>query len=109
MFTVDDQQDDEYGTTLPPPDCLYATELQNYLNEHVQMDGNFNLVQWWRANKLKFPALYKLFMKSSFTPASSSTVESEFSYTGLVITDRRSRLLPEHVSDIMVARNDITL
>lgn len=71
------------------------------------MDSQFDVFHWWRANKTKYPTLYLLFKQYSFTPASSSAVESEFSYTGLVITDRRSRLLPQNVSDIMVARNDI--
>lgn len=106
-ITVDDQPDDESETFTLNLASLYAPEFQNYLRDDVQTTS-FDLLQWWQSNKIKYPTLYKLFVMTSFTPASSSAVESEFSYAGLVITDRRCRILTEHVSQIMIARNDIT-
>lgn len=87
---------------------FFAPELQIYLNYKVDLpnDGEFDQKLWWQINKSKFPILYKIFLKYAFVPASSSAVESEFSYTGLIITDRRSRILPEHVNELMIARND---
>lgn len=104
LAECDDQADVPSASN---PASLYAAELQNYLQDDEKMDVEFDLLLWWRCNKAKYPNIYKLFLKTSFTPASSSAVESEFSYTGLVITDRRSNLLPENVCDIMVARNNV--
>lgn len=89
--------------------ACFHFELQLYIAEEIdrtEPDDEFNIKQWWQLKKSKFPTSHKIFMKYFFVPASSSAVESEFSYTGLVITDRRSRILPEHVNDLMVARNN---
>lgn len=84
----------------------YCNQFQNYLDEKITPEANFNLVNWWEAHQQKYPELFKLFLKYSFIPATSSMVESEFSYTGLVINDRRSSLKPQNVNDIMIARNN---
>lgn len=83
----------------------YTSQLQNYLHEKVENDANFNLIHWWESRQEKYPQLFQLFLKFAFIPATSSMVESEFSYSGLVITDRRNRIKPENVNDIMIARN----
>lgn len=62
-------------------------------------------IHWWESRQEKYPQLFQLFLKFAFIPATSSMVESEFSYSGLVITDRRNRIKPENVNDIMIARN----
>lgn len=83
----------------------YTSQLNNYLNEKVVNDDNFDLIDWWESRQEKYPQLFQLFIKYAFIPATSSMVESEFSYTGLVITNRRNRIKPENVNDIMIARN----
>lgn len=85
---------------------MYESELQTYLLEPIEVK-DFELLDWWRVNKKRFPRLHKLFVKCACIPATSSICESEFSYTGMVITDRRSRLLPDNVNNLMVVRNEI--
>lgn len=65
----------------------------------IKCNGAFYQASWWIENENSLPTLFKIFMAHSFVPASSSVVESEFSYTGLVITDRRNRILPENVNE----------
>lgn len=84
----------------------YTNEFNNYVQEIVEKDPNFDLIHWWEGKMEKYPNLFKLFLEYSFIPATSSTCESEFSYTGLVINDRRSQIKPKNVNDLMVARND---
>lgn len=88
---------------------LYASELNKYLDLKITNDSPFDLCRWWLDNKSNFPSLFKIFLRYSFVPASSSVVEAEFSYTGLVITDKRSRISPDNVNELMVARNNLNL
>lgn len=85
----------------------YSNELSNYLAEEIILDQNFSLVTYWEGNLEKYPRLSKMFIKFGFIPATSSSVETEFSYTNLVISDSRNRLIPKNVKDIMVARNSV--
>lgn len=107
MFLISDTLSDCQAT----PDIYYSAheslseELQVYLNSVVTRE--FDLVSWWENNQSRFPRLHKLFVKVAVIPATTSVVESEFSYTGMVITDRRSGLLPDNVNDLMVARNNV--
>lgn len=86
---------------------IYSPELRKYLSMNIKINDEFDLASWWLEQKEQFPFLFKIFMKYSSIPATSSVVESEFSYTGLVINDRRTRLLPENVNELMVARNAV--
>lgn len=88
-----------------PDSRSFTNELESYLDEIVELTKDFSLTDYWQSKREKFPSLFKLFIKYSFIPATSSVAESEFSYTGLIITDRRNRIKPDNVNDIMVARN----
>lgn len=65
----------------------------------------FNLYAWWYAHKDHFPNVFRLFLNTVCTPAASTTAERSFSTTGTIISEKRSRLLPEVVNDIMLLRN----
>lgn len=104
-FSAPSQQDVSSDNSSALQNNLHP-ELQRYLREEVIRCGEFDLSLWWQLNKTKFPTLHRIFLKYSFVPASSSAVESEFSYAGLIITNRRSKILPENVNDLMVARNN---
>lgn len=87
-------------------DSIYSDEFAKYLIEKVQiMKSSLDLRCWWYENRDRFPSLFKLFMKISTIPASSAPSERTFSTAGQIITDRRSALLPNSVSNIMICRN----
>lgn len=83
-----------------------TSELREYINYPIGISDGFDLLDWWANKRNIFPRLHRIFVKYSNIPATSSVCEREFSYTGMVITDRRSRLLPKNVNDLMVARNN---
>lgn len=85
--------------------CSYSIELQKYLTEPVNKTDDFNIVNYWRSKQNLYPNLFTIFIQHSCIPATSSTCESEFSRAGMVITNRRSCILPENVNDLMIARN----
>lgn len=85
---------------------IYSKEFQLYLDEEVGKEG-LDQVKWWETVGFKkFPHLFKLFVKYAFIPATSSIVESEFSFTGMAISNKRCRIKPKNVNDLMVARNN---
>lgn len=82
------------------------TELQSYLNLQIKVNpDNFDIKKWWFDNKHDFPNLARMFSRYSCTPASSAPSERNFSEAGLIITNRRSNLLPTNVSNLIIARN----
>lgn len=86
---------------------LNSNELEHYLDEDVTWHEHFNPIEWWQKKSERYPHLLKLFMKYSFIPASSSVYETEFSYTGEVVSDKRNRVKTKNVNDLMIARNNI--
>lgn len=81
------------------------TEVDKYIREPVIT--NVNETDWWLHHANNYPELFRAFAKLCHVPASSASSERAFSTTGFIINDKRSRLLPENVNNIMVARNSI--
>lgn len=65
----------------------------------------FDLFSWWVDHSKLFPALFKLFLRISCIPATSCPSERSFSGTSNLITDKRSRLLPDNVNALSIVSN----
>lgn len=96
FYSVDDDNDN----TVPP------TEFETYLKHRVTTHHN-NITDWWNENREQYPKLFRLFAKISSIPASSASSERVFSRAGMVVSDRRSTILPANVNNIIIARNSI--
>lgn len=81
-----------------------TTELVKYLKAPVT-SYNQDPTQWWNDNRNEFPKLYKLYAAISCIPASSASAERVFSRAGLIVTNRRSTILPENVNNLIIACN----
>lgn len=105
--TVNTFLDEFVDTDESINDSTYSNELQKYLNHQITIDSHekFDLRKWWFDNRLVYANLFKLFLKLSCIPASSAPSERTFSTAGLIITDRRSSLLPSSVESLMLCRN----
>lgn len=90
-----------------PPQSNLTEELQRYLIAKVSLSDpyEFDLCTWWHKNRHTFPHLFHLFVSKAGITASSAPSERKFSETGIIITARRSNLLPETVSNLVLARN----
>lgn len=88
-----------------------STELEDYKSIKITIESTssafqkFDLNEWWFNHKNRFPKLFKLFLKNSSIPASSSPSERVFSTAGSIVTDKRASIEPGTVNDIIVARN----
>jgi hypothetical protein len=61
----------------------------------------YNPLSFWKTKQASYPVLAKVAARILATPATSGAVEREFSFTGNVITQKRSRLSPDTVNDIV--------
>lgn len=82
-------------------------ELQRYLNAKIPPRDpyEFDLLGWWFGNRNVYPNLFRYFVSLAGVTASSAPSERSFSETGVIITARRASLLPDTVSDLVLARN----
>lgn len=100
------------GTSSPNDDApqqKFTEELQRYLLVNMPSSNPYeiDLCEWWHKNRHTFPSLYRLFISKAGITASSTPTERKFSETGILITARRSNLLPETVSNLVLARNSL--
>lgn len=85
----------------------YSLELQKYLKANMEIADpfEFDLCEWWKQHRDAYPRLFRLFISKSGATASSAPSERSFSTTGIIISARRSSLIPDTVSDMVLARN----
>lgn len=84
------------------------TELERYLSKPVSsVNTPFDLESWWWQHRNEYPNLFNMYVRLSCIPATSASSERDFSIAGCIVTDRRSRILPENVNDLIVARNNM--
>lgn len=84
------------------------SEIDDYTQIQVQKCTSFkdfDLKDWWIQHSNRFPKLFKLFMKISSIPATSTPSERAFSTAGFIINDTRNKLSPETVQNIFLVRN----
>lgn len=76
-----------------------SNEIERYLNcSHGTVN---NLLEWWNLHKDVYPQLYKYFMEFAAIPATSASAERIFSSAGNIITQRRNRLTPQNVNQLL--------
>lgn len=81
-------------------------EVQRYLEDKllpIKNDaGNLNKPsEWWRNHKYVYPNLAIVYRKKCCAMSTSVSCERIFSKSGYIISDRRTRLKPEKVKQLM--------
>ncbi|CAF4333163.1 unnamed protein product, partial [Rotaria magnacalcarata] len=89
----------------------YQAPKPDELDEYVESDINSSLVtdnplHFWSSDiaTIKFPVLKCLARKLYSIPATSSGTERLFSYSGIILNNRRQRLSPDQLDNILVIR-----
>ena len=72
-----------------------------YLSEPVSVSAQYDSLDWWKANELKFPRVAVISRRYLAIPPTSVASERLFSLSGRVITKGRNRLLPEIATAIV--------
>jgi hypothetical protein len=89
-------------------DSQELNEIQTYLNSNDMMSSK-SILQFWSENRLKYPRLYVLANRLSSIPATNLSSERNFNYSGLTLTDKRSRLEPNNVNKLLFIRSNYDL
>ncbi|CAF1258776.1 unnamed protein product [Rotaria magnacalcarata] len=92
------QFSDEYGET--------EDEVDKYLS--MRIDPKLiidNPLVFWKANQKNLPLLSKLARMIHCIPATTASVEREFSGSGLFISERRSSINPQNLNNLLFLRS----
>ncbi|CAF2076585.1 unnamed protein product, partial [Rotaria magnacalcarata] len=89
-------------------------ELDRYLNLEIDRSKlEYDPLPFWKKHQDKFPHLSRYARSIHSIPATSASVERQFSGAGLVINERRTNLKPEQLDNVLLIRsmqkNKITL
>ncbi|UJR29925.1 hypothetical protein I4U23_017472 [Adineta vaga] len=83
-----------------------SDELDRYLNfELEKLKLSSNPLKFWTDQYEKFPRLARLARRIFSIPATSTSVERQFSGAGLIIQERRTSLNPEQLDNILLIRS----
>lgn len=96
--------------TVSPPNLnsnLYK-EFEQYLSEPL-LTRDQSCIIWWQANRNRFPFLSRFARSFLSAPSTSVPSESTFSAAGDIITDHRSRLLPENAQMLVFLKENSAL
>ncbi|BBG99504.1 hypothetical protein Prudu_009216 [Prunus dulcis] len=80
-------------------------EVDRYLLDQLEsIDDEFDILGWWRINKLKYPTLASIAKDVLAIPTSIIASESYFSTSGRVIDSFRSSLSPKMVEALICSQ-----
>jgi hAT family C-terminal dimerisation region len=83
-----------------------AKELDDYIDLPCEPQDN-NPFQWWATNQKKFPNIADVARAHLGIPATSVASERVFSKCGLVCSDRRASLKPQHVEHLVFLSHNL--
>ena len=80
-----------------------ALERRNWRDGSAEVWKHFGYypIEFWKKQQYAFPALSRVARKYLCIPATTACSERTFSTTGLIITEKRSRLKPDIVSTVV--------
>ena len=97
-FTEEDSACAEYSSV--------AAELANYMKE-ARLAKEGDPLQWWAANKNRFPLLAQCARKYLCAPPTSVASERAFSVSGTVCDEKRARLSAENVEILVFLKSNL--
>ena len=86
-------------------DVKQSDELDRYLVMDIDKSSVSNgPLAFWRLQSENFPLLSRFAKRIHSIPATSASVERQFSAAGLVVTDRRTNINPNQLDNILLLR-----
>ncbi|XP_024043240.1 zinc finger BED domain-containing protein RICESLEEPER 2-like [Citrus clementina] len=103
---IDDMGDfDAYATQNSQP-ISSKSDLDMYLEDPlVKRTPDFDVLQWWKMNKGKYPILAEMAKDLLAIPVTTVASESAFSTGGRTLSPHRSRLHPDTLEAIMCSQH----
>jgi len=100
--------DDQYSqnNVRVNPTAAGIIELDKYMNEPL-INRHEDPLKWWTAYKLLYPRFFIIVKKRLCILATSVPCERLFSKAGLVITERRNRMLASKSSKVLFLNQNL--
>ena len=73
-------------------------EISQYNAMRIDHADKLNVLDWWKAQHVNFPHLFKVFQRYLHIPSTSVPSERMFSVAGNILTEKRARLSPINVN-----------
>ncbi|TRY58760.1 hypothetical protein DNTS_034590, partial [Danionella cerebrum] len=89
-------------------DTCISSQIHKYFDAIQEADTN-TCLEFWSANRERFPELHSLAVKVLSIPASSAPVERVFSKGGLIMRPHRARLSHKMVTALVFLKSNMTL
>jgi len=97
---------DADAATQPSLESTAEDELDFYIKAgKMASDDPYDILPWWKEKASMFPLLARLARMILCIPATSASSERTFSRAGLIVTEKRTRLDPKRVNDLLVIHN----
>lgn len=77
-------------------------EIDSYVSLKWVPDSQHDLLDWWVARRNIFPQLSEMALQVHSIPASSLQSERHFSRCGVMMNDRRSRMNPNTLENLLI-------
>lgn len=85
----------------PSIEVCISDEINRYSYLKINAEVNFDVMQWWENHSSEYPRLYRFAQKILSIPASSAASERVFSAAGNIITEKRNRIGPKTVNNLL--------
>ncbi|KAG2712806.1 hypothetical protein I3760_04G143400 [Carya illinoinensis] len=108
MIDSDSQQSFwiEYEQEIIESNLMNKSEIDQYLEHGCEARApNFDILDWWKINEVKYPILAKVAQDVMAIPVSTVSSESAFSAEGRVLDPFRSSLSPRTVEALVCTQN----
>lgn len=76
-------------------------EIEKYSREKVLLTEDFEVIEWWKCNKLFYPHLSKFALQVHSIPASSAASKRIFSLAGNIIQEKQNKLAPNSIDSLL--------
>ena len=97
--------DSQKVTSISTNTSKWEQELQNYLaSPPVSVESIF---EWWEAQNIQYPNLFKLGLMYLSSPAASVSSEQLFSQLGNIYEPMRNRLKPEKAEQLLFLHSNL--
>lgn len=99
--------DEQYSQNINiNPTAAGIIEVDKYLREPI-IRRHEDPLNWWNIHKALYPRLFIMVQKRLCVPATSIPCERLFSKAGLVITERRNRMLAKKSSQVLFLNQNL--
>jgi hypothetical protein len=90
-----------------PVSMGFKSELDRYLDEEMvnMHTKNFNVLDWWKVAGTRYPTLRRIARDIYAIPVSTVASESDFSTSGRVLSEHRSRLTTKMLEALMCSQD----